>query len=143
MTSQNRQSTKVEGLPHPVDIHIGLRLKELRRAKQLTQIELAQLLGISNQLMHRYEAGKTSLTSRRLYELSGALNVAVGHFFDGLKSNSQREPTDHVSTPDPILEQVPKLPKGAIRTAFIKLIKEVALDTNNTKAIGTEGPPDT
>ena len=45
--------------PHPVDIHVGLRLRERRIELGISQQKLAAALGLSFQQVYKYERGQT------------------------------------------------------------------------------------
>jgi len=51
-------------------------IKNTRKAKQIKQGELAQMLGIAQASMSRIEAGKESITIERLANIFQALNVS-------------------------------------------------------------------
>ena len=70
--------------PHPVDIHVGLRLRQRRTELGISQPELAAALGIAYQQLYKYEQAKNRISASRLYELSKALDVPVASFFEGL-----------------------------------------------------------
>jgi transcriptional regulator with XRE-family HTH domain len=55
---------------------IGARIRTARNEQGLTQIELADLLGISERSMQGYEIGEV-IPYRRLHELSKVLQVSV------------------------------------------------------------------
>lgn len=71
-------------MPHPVDIHVGKRLKEIRTMRGLTQSNVATQLGISFQQLQKYETGANRVSASRMFELSKLLNVSPSFFFDGL-----------------------------------------------------------
>lgn len=78
---------------HPVDLHVGMRLRLRRRELKITQTDLARQLGISFQQVQKYERGMNRLSASRLYEIAGLLRVGVGYFFEefeGLATNGGR-----------------------------------------------------
>ncbi len=76
---------------HPVDLHVGMRLRLRRRELKVTQTELAGHLGISFQQVQKYERGMNRLSASRLYEIAGVLLVGVEYFFEGLEDASLNE----------------------------------------------------
>jgi len=62
---------------------IGLFLKELRSEKSITQAELAELLGVSNRSISRWENGTTMPDFDLLIELAKYYDVEVGEILDG------------------------------------------------------------
>jgi transcriptional regulator with XRE-family HTH domain len=59
------------------------RVRMLRRARGISQAELAQRLGISQNAYCRIENGKRELTVARFIALSHALGVPPGELLDG------------------------------------------------------------
>lgn len=53
----------------------------------MTQGELAEVLGIRFQQVQKYEAGSNRISASRLWDISQALCVPVGFFFDGLDAD--------------------------------------------------------
>jgi transcriptional regulator with XRE-family HTH domain len=83
--TRNRQRTIMVHGPHPIDIHVGARIRAQRVVRGLTQSDLARLVGISFQSVQKYEQGENRVSASRLYEFAQALGVAPQHFFDGLE----------------------------------------------------------
>ncbi|MCM2563477.1 helix-turn-helix domain-containing protein [Lutimaribacter sp. EGI FJ00015] len=75
-------------MSHPVDIHVGKKLKQLRVLRGMTQTEVAQGLGISFQQVQKYELGRNRISASKLFEISQILNVAPSYFFDGLEDET-------------------------------------------------------
>lgn len=69
--------------PHPVDIHVGKRIRKLRELRGFSQEKLAEALGITFQQIQKYENGTNRAGASRLYQLGKALNVAPAVFFEG------------------------------------------------------------
>lgn len=70
--------------PHYVDLHVGGRIRDRRKALRLSLEALAAALGITHQQMQKYETGGNRITVSMLYDIAGALGVWVGEFYDGL-----------------------------------------------------------
>lgn len=62
---------------------VGLFLKELRSEKAVTQVELAEMLGVSNRSISRWENGTTMPDFDLLVELAQYYDVEVGELLDG------------------------------------------------------------
>ena len=82
--TRNRQRTIMVHGPHPIDIHVGARIRAQRVVRGLTQSDLARLVGISFQSVQKYEQGENRVSASRLYEFAQVLGVSPQHFFDGL-----------------------------------------------------------
>jgi transcriptional regulator with XRE-family HTH domain len=76
-----------------IDVHLGKRLRRRRRLLGLTQQQLAGACGVRFQQIQKYECGANRISAARLWQLSEALEVPVGYFYDGL-SELAREPAN-------------------------------------------------
>lgn len=70
--------------PHPIDIHVGRRLRARRRLLGLTQETLASAVDIKFQQIQKYESGSNRVSASRLWALGKALDVPISYFFDGM-----------------------------------------------------------
>ncbi|WP_411816424.1 helix-turn-helix domain-containing protein [Hyphococcus sp. DH-69] len=77
-------------MAHPIDIHVGRRLRQRRRLLGLTQEKLAQAVDIRFQQIQKYESGSNRISASRLWSLSKALDVSISYFFEGMNG---AEPT--------------------------------------------------
>ncbi len=73
-------------MKHPVDLHVGQRLRHRRWLVGMTQQQLASAVGIKFQQIQKYESGANRISASRLFDLANALQVPVSFFFDGLDS---------------------------------------------------------
>lgn len=71
-------------MAHPIDHHVGQRLRQRRRLLGLTQQKLAEAVNIRFQQIQKYESGANRISASRLWSLSRALDIPVSYFFDGL-----------------------------------------------------------
>jgi transcriptional regulator with XRE-family HTH domain len=76
-----------------VDVLIGRRVRERRLMLGITVQELAAVLGVPYQQVHKYETGANRLSAGRLYRLGEALGVEVGHFFGEDGAGGDASPT--------------------------------------------------
>jgi transcriptional regulator with XRE-family HTH domain len=97
--TRNRQRTIVVDGPHPIDIHVGARIRAQRVLRGLTQSDLARLVGISFQSVQKYEQGENRVSASRLYEFAQALGVAPQHFFDGLEGHKSGDTLPDIAIP--------------------------------------------
>ncbi len=72
------------GIPSPVDVHVGARLRVRRTLLGMTQTTLGDQLGVSFQQMQKYEKGTNRISSSRLYDLARVLDVPIEFFFDDM-----------------------------------------------------------
>jgi len=76
--------------PHPVDIHVGGRLKTLRKLRKMSQSKLGDQIGLTFQQIQKYEHGANRVGASRLHELSQVLDVPISYFFDDMPENSPK-----------------------------------------------------
>lgn len=62
-------------------MHIGKNIRALRKQAGLTQIDLAQALGIKQQVIVRYEKGEVNPEVAKLPALAKALGVQIEELF--------------------------------------------------------------
>lgn len=82
----------MEPMGNDIDVHLGKRLRRRRRLLGLTQQQLAGACGVRFQQIQKYECGANRISAARLWQLSEALEVPVGYFYDGLSDVAHREP---------------------------------------------------
>ena len=67
---------------HPVDVHVGTRLRQRRALLGMSQTALGNAVGLTFQQVQKYERGSNRISSSRLFEFAKVLDVPVSHFFD-------------------------------------------------------------
>jgi transcriptional regulator with XRE-family HTH domain len=72
-------------MKHPVDVHVGQRVRQRRWMLGMTQQQLAERVGIKFQQIQKYETGMNRVSASRLWDIAEALDVAVSYFFEGLE----------------------------------------------------------
>lgn len=96
MTEEQKRSSlpdksALSRLANDVDHYVGLRIRERRQQRGVTQQELARALGISYQQVQKYENGTNRVSAGRLYILAQALDLEIADFFDGFDSAGSGE----------------------------------------------------
>ncbi len=72
------------GIPNPVDVHVGTRLRVRRTLLGMSQTDLGNALGLTFQQVQKYERGTNRISASRLFALSQMLDVPVEYFFDDM-----------------------------------------------------------
>ena len=80
--NQGKRLRRSSKKPNHVDQHVGTRLRLRRNLLDLSQDDLARRLGLTAQLIQKYEAGETRISASRLYEIANQLAVPITWFFD-------------------------------------------------------------
>lgn len=86
------------GVPNPVDVHVGKKLRERRTLLGLNQTQLADMLGVTFQQVQKYEWGKNRISCSRLWDITVVLDIDIGYFFDDM--------------PESVLQQSPRQRSG-------------------------------
>lgn len=70
-------------MKHPVDVHVGKRVRHRRWMVGMTQQQLAEAVGIKFQQIQKYETGMNRVSASRLWDIGSAMDVDVSFFFEG------------------------------------------------------------
>lgn len=84
-------------MSHPVDVHVGQRIRQRRWAIGMTQQQLADLVGIKFQQIQKYETGMNRVSASRLWDIAQAMNTPVSYFF--------ADAGDQVAVQDDVMSQ--------------------------------------
>lgn len=101
-------------MAHPVDVHVGQKLKQIRTLRRYSQTDVANKLGLSFQQIQKYEIGSNRIAASRLFELAQIFDLSPAYFFDGLYEGAQSDPAPR----DPGMEMVNAL--ASIRDETVK-----------------------
>ena len=86
VATNSKKADITESNAHPIDVHVGRRIRLRRMLLGLSQERLADGMGISFQQIQKYEKGSNRISASRLLELSQVLDVPVQFFFDEMPS---------------------------------------------------------
>lgn len=59
----------------PEDIAISVRIRSLRRERNMTQMDLAALIGVTYQQVQKYEVGRNRISGSRIGQIAAAFDV--------------------------------------------------------------------
>jgi len=76
--------TRGSDVPHPVDVHVGQRIKLRRTLMGMTQGKLGESIGLTFQQIQKYERGVNRVSASKLWQLSNVMDVAVSFFFEDM-----------------------------------------------------------
>lgn len=74
-------------MKHPVDVHVGKRVRHRRWMVGMTQQQLGEAVGIKFQQIQKYETGMNRVSASRLWDIAHAMEVQIGFFFEGLEGD--------------------------------------------------------
>ena len=74
-------------MKHPVDVHVGQRVRQRRWMVGMTQQQLGDIVGIKFQQIQKYETGMNRISASRLWDIAQALDVSISFFFEGFEGD--------------------------------------------------------
>ena len=109
-------------MPHPVDVHVGKRVREARAIKGMSQTALGNALGISFQQVQKYEKGNNRIGASRLWDIAKVLDVSTAYFFEGLEEGADAKED---ALPRRSIERarlIENIPDESLRNSILNLI---------------------
>ena len=103
------------GAAHPVDLHVGQRLRLRRTLLGMSQSELARAVGLTFQQIQKYERGLNRVGASRLADFADALQVPPAWFFEERPERQRRRRAEPDISPD--------LAAGAGRRDTLELVR--------------------
>lgn len=79
-------------MKHPIDVHVGKRVRHRRWMLGMTQQQLGERVGIKFQQIQKYETGMNRISASRLWDIAQAMDTSISFFFEGLDG---AETADH------------------------------------------------
>ena len=77
------------GVPNPIDVHVGNRIRMRRLLLGMNQETLANALGLTFQQVQKYEGGANRVSASRLSTMAEILGVPISYFFGDLRLDEQ------------------------------------------------------
>lgn len=121
------------GMPNPVDVHVGKRIRLRRLFLGMNQDMLASQLGITFQQVQKYEGGANRVSASRLSDMARILDVPISHFFADLplarnEPAARREERERMERSETIelLRFYFGISDEMVRRGFVDLVKSVA-----------------
>jgi transcriptional regulator with XRE-family HTH domain len=131
MTQQPIDAVAEVGV-HPVDRHVGLRIRLRRKELGVSQEKLAVALGITFQQVQKYERGANRISASKLWETARALSVPIAYFYEGLTDDDQggsvpASAHDFLLTAEglELASSFLKLPTGRVRRKVVELVRAI------------------
>ena len=112
---------------HPVDVHVGKRVRHRRWMVGMTQQQLGDIVGIKFQQIQKYENGANRISFSRLVQIARALRCRVVDLMDVLDTPAGEGDVDLLSrmrTPGALelLSAFERLPQEA-RSSLVNLLR--------------------
>ena len=120
----------VSGQPHEVDIHVGKLVRARRKAIGMSQVQLAEQLGLTFQQVQKYERGGNRISASKLYEISRALDVPAAYFFEGIDLAGDGAQVQNAVGPQTVAELTDafrQVKSDAMRNEIVKFVRSLAV----------------
>ena len=104
---------------------IGQIVREVRKTRGLTQMDLSELIGVSYQQVQKYEKGSDNISVERLKQIAKAVNVPLALFFGSAETVAE-PPAAYGNMPDDeamLLRLYRRLRSKKAKKAFLELLK--------------------
>jgi transcriptional regulator with XRE-family HTH domain len=88
-------------MPSDLDLAIGWRLRIRRRLLGLTQKEVATSVGVTPQMVHKWETAQSTLYAATVFALARALGVTPSYFFLDAEPKGDRPVPSPTPPPPP------------------------------------------
>lgn len=112
-------------MAHPVDVHVGSKLKQIRTLRRFSQTDVAQRLGLSFQQVQKYEIGSNRIAASRLFELAQIFDVSPAYFFDGLYEGAHSDTAPRDSGME-IVSALAAIKDDAVKSRIVTFIEDVS-----------------
>ncbi|HWB51300.1 MAG TPA: helix-turn-helix transcriptional regulator [Stellaceae bacterium] len=128
------------GIPNPIDVHVGKRIRMRRLFLGMNQETLANALGLTFQQVQKYEGGANRVSASRLSAMADILGVPIAFFFGDLPvddekgSAEERESRERMERPETIelVRFYYAIPDVKVRQSFLDMVKAVAKSSEQT-----------
>lgn len=105
---------------HPIDVHVGGRVRLRRTLLGMSQEKLGAAVGLTFQQIQKYERGGNRMGASRLYQFSRILGVPISYFFDDLPEEVLHE-VPALAVPD--APEAPQEPDTAQKRKTLELVQ--------------------
>ena len=131
-----RRTGKRIDSPDPVDQLVGRQLRKRRLQLGLSQLGVAEAIGVTFQQIQKYEGGTNRIVASRLFDLAQVLDVPIAYFFpesDAGAANGEDEDFAEAGHPSPketlnLVKTYYQIEEPGLRKKLIELVRSVAAD---------------
>lgn len=116
----------------PKSITIGNLIRQLRTSKGLSQMKLAQMVGLSYQQIQKYENGTTQLTVPRLRQLANALEAPIQTFIQIDPGVAETAAIKLTSKEIKLLHLFRSIESESLKSSIIKMINDVVKESHKS-----------
>lgn len=120
--------------------NIGLKIKEVRLERGMSQIELAKLLDCDKAFLSRIESGKQNLTLKTIEEIANVLNVSVFDLLGEIQEDQGKGNGENKIKVIDLFAGVGGLSYGFAKNKNFKIVLANEIDPNISKAYSLNHP---
>ena len=123
--ARRARQTVAEHRLHPIDVHVGKRLRVWRTMRGMSLTTLGESVGLTYQQVQKYEHGANRISASRLYQFASLLDVPIGYFFEEVEAGKDED----VSTKRETLQLVRayyRIESVEARKQILHLVKTIA-----------------
>jgi transcriptional regulator with XRE-family HTH domain len=121
--------------PHPVDVHVGQRIRMRRVQREMSAIALGGAIGLTFQQIQKYETGVNRIGASRILEICNVLKIPISFVFEGSPGLTRFEnspPQYFVDFMDsaegpPLVAAFCKIVDPELRRSIVRMIKSVSM----------------
>jgi transcriptional regulator with XRE-family HTH domain len=121
---QRRHTAKEYG-PDPVDRYVGGQLRLARELAGLTQTEIGRALGMSFQVVQKYEQGEIRVSASRLFQLAGLLRKSPDYFFEGIAATEVPNIGTIERSDIELVRAFRTIQSGELRQLLVRLARDI------------------
>jgi len=121
------------GIPNPIDVHVGKRIRMRRLLLGMNQETLGKALGLTFQQVQKYERGTNRVSASRLSAMADILGVSISYFFHEMATDEQlsleaQQNRERMERPETIelIRFYYAIPDERVRQQFLQTVKVAA-----------------
>ena len=105
--------------------HPGAIIKNTRKVQGMSQTRLAEKIGVTYQMIQKYESGKSQLTLRRLKQIADALGISVFALIDEKNFSPDNAYVGLDNKELKLLKLFRKLESDRFKDGFINMLEDI------------------
>ena len=118
---------------------IGIRIRKRRNELGMRRKDLAVVIGVTQQQIHKYELGTNRTSASMLYQISLALGVDVSYFYQELSANKPLEElSEQQRSYIELSKNFSKINNRDFKKAISNLVKTIAGDSAQEETVVAE-----
>ncbi|MBI1275227.1 helix-turn-helix domain-containing protein [bacterium] len=132
------EPTKTTSRVKVMDKLIGQRIKQWRISHGYSQKQLAEVIGITYQQLHKYEGGVNRISAGTLADLCQKLNIPISYMFEGILPVSLQEGNYQERSAMLMMREYMAIPDPSKRELVCQLVRTLAQSPAMTYSSGED-----